>query len=80
MEGEPRVSSAAENTVRKDGYCVQLGTHVHFFFRSDVLSVLPLLMNMATRGGNVQPARLVLYTPLSAGSVLCLMWFLSLSR
>lgn len=32
------------------------------FFRPDVLSILPLIMNMATRGGSVQPARLVVYT------------------
>jgi len=62
VEGKPRPKRGGENTMRKDGYRVQFGTATIFFQPDVLLSVLPPLMNMATRGGSVQPARLVVYT------------------
>jgi len=79
VEGKPRLKRSGENTVRKDSYRVQFGTatiFLLFFSTGCAFRVLPPLMNMATRGGNVQPARLV-YTSFGRFSLMLVVLSLS---
>lgn len=78
VEGKPHLKRSGENTVRKERLprSIRNGDNFSSFFSTGcAFRVLPPLMNMATRGGNMQPARLV-YTSFGrfSHSVLCL-WF-----